>query len=59
MDITIKTPVQIKKMKIAGALAAEVLEMVAVHVVPGVTTDQLNTICHNLVTIIIVKIKEQ
>ena len=49
MAITIKMPAQIEKMKIAGALAAKVLEMVTPYVVPGVTTDKLNTICHNYI----------
>lgn len=49
MAIIIKTPTQIKKMKISGALAAEVLEMLTTHVVPGVTTDQLNMICHDYI----------
>ncbi|TXI75069.1 MAG: type I methionyl aminopeptidase, partial [Dokdonella sp.] len=44
---TIKTPQEIEKMRIAGRLAAEVLEMVAAHVKPGVTTEQLDQICHD------------
>ena len=46
MSVTIKTPEQIEKMRIAGRLAAEVLEMIAQHVKPGVTTEELDTICH-------------
>ena len=46
MSVTIKTPEQIDKMRIAGRLAAEVLEMIAPHVKPGVTTEELDTICH-------------
>lgn len=42
-----KTPEQIEKMRIAGRLAAQVLEMVAEHVQVGVTTDHLNQICHD------------
>lgn len=34
-------------MRIAGRLASEVLDMIAEYVVPGVTTDELNTLCHN------------
>lgn len=49
MPIHIKTADEIAKMRIAGRLAAEVLEMIAPHVVPGVTTDQLNTICHDYI----------
>ncbi len=47
MAIIIKTPQEIEKMRIAGRLAAEVLEMIEPHVVPGITTDKLNTICHD------------
>lgn len=47
MSISLKTPEQIAKMRIAGRLAAEVLDLITEHVVPGVTTDELNTICHN------------
>ncbi|MDO9321026.1 MAG: type I methionyl aminopeptidase [Pseudomonas sp.] len=49
MTVTIKTPAEIEKMRIAGRLAAEVLEMIGEHVKPGVTTDQLNTICHDFI----------
>lgn len=31
----------------AGALAADVLEMIAEHVRPGVTTDELDRLCHD------------
>ncbi len=47
MNITIKTPDEIKKMRVAGRLAAEVLEMIGSHVRPGITTDELNQICHD------------
>lgn len=47
MPISLKTPEQIAKMRVAGRLAAEVLDMITEHVVPGVTTDELNTICHD------------
>ncbi len=33
-------------MRVAGRLAASVLEMIESHVVPGVTTDELDRICH-------------
>jgi methionyl aminopeptidase len=45
MTITIKDQQEIEKMKIAGKLAADVLEMIEPHVQAGVTTDQLNTLC--------------
>lgn len=47
MSISLKTPEQIAKMRVAGRLAAEVLDMITEYVVPGVTTEELNTICHN------------
>ncbi|UTW02938.1 type I methionyl aminopeptidase [Amphritea atlantica] len=49
MSITIKTPEEIEKMRVAGRLAAEVLEMIAPFVKPGVTTEELNTICHDYI----------
>jgi methionyl aminopeptidase len=36
-------------MREAGRLAAEVLDMIGPHIVPGVTTDELNTLCHNYI----------
>ena len=41
-----KTPEEIAKMRVAGRLAAGVLEMIGEHVRPGVTTDELDRICH-------------
>lgn len=49
MAISIKTPEDIQKMRVAGKLAAEVLEMIEPHVVEGVTTDELNTLCHDYI----------
>lgn len=50
MSISIKTPEEIAKMRIAGKLAADVLDMIEPHVQPGVTTDELNSICHKYIT---------
>jgi methionyl aminopeptidase len=47
--ITIKTPEEIEKMRLAGRLAAEVLEMIGPSVKAGVTTDELNQICHDYI----------
>ncbi|GAB2882148.1 type I methionyl aminopeptidase [Microbulbifer echini] len=47
MTSAIKTPEQIAKMRIAGRLAAEVLEMIGEYVVPGVTTEELDRRCHD------------
>jgi len=49
MSIIIKTPEEMDKMRVAGRLAAEVLEMVEEHVKPGVTTDELDKICHDYI----------
>jgi len=46
MPVTIKTPEEIEKMRIAGRLAGEVLQMIRPHVRPGITTDELDRICH-------------
>ncbi len=49
MSISIKTIDEIEKMRIAGKLAAQVLEMIEPYVVPGVSTDELNQICHDYI----------
>jgi methionyl aminopeptidase len=49
MPVTIKTQEEIEKMRVAGRLAAEVLDMITPHVKPGVTTDELNTLCHQFI----------
>lgn len=49
MAITIKTPDEIEKMRVAGQLAAEVLTMIEPYVQAGITTDELNTICHDYI----------
>jgi methionyl aminopeptidase len=46
MSITIKTPDDIARMRTAGRLAAEVLEMIEPHVRPGVSTEELDELCH-------------
>ncbi|MFU8763195.1 MAG: type I methionyl aminopeptidase [Haliea sp.] len=50
MAVTIKTEAEIAKMRIAGRLAAEVLEMIEPLVVPGITTGELDRICHEHIT---------
>ena len=49
MTVTLKTPEDIAKMRVAGKLAAEVLEMIADYVKPGVTTEELDRICHDYI----------
>ena len=46
MSIPIKTPEEQVRMRVAGQLAAEVLEMIAEHVRPGITTGELDALCH-------------
>jgi methionyl aminopeptidase len=46
MHITIKSPEDQLKMREAGRLAAEVLDMIGPHVVPGVTTEELDRLCY-------------
>ena len=45
----IKSPDAIEKMRIAGRLAAEVLDMIKPYIVPGVTTLELDTRCHDYI----------
>ena len=49
MSVTLKSPEEIEKMRVAGRLAAEVLKMIAPHVQPGVTTDALDRLCHDYI----------
>lgn len=49
MSITIKNESEINKMRVAGKLAAEVLEMIEPFVIPGVTTNELDQICHDYI----------
>ena len=49
MTIKIKTPEEIEKMRVAGRMAAEVLEMIEPHIQVGVTTNELNQICHDYI----------
>ncbi|MGB5538701.1 MAG: type I methionyl aminopeptidase [Gammaproteobacteria bacterium] len=49
MPVTIKTPDEIEKMRVAGHLAGEVLQMIRPHVQPGITTGELDRICHDYI----------
>ena len=46
MAVTLKTPEEIEKMRVAGRLASEVLDYISAYVKPGVTTARLNDLCH-------------
>jgi methionyl aminopeptidase len=49
MQVTVKTPAEQEQMRVAGRLAADVLDMIGSHIVPGVTTDELNACCHEYI----------
>jgi methionyl aminopeptidase len=49
MGVTIKNREEIEKMRVAGRLASEVLDMIGDAVKPGVTTEQLDDICHKFI----------
>ena len=50
MAVSIKSPQEVDKMRVAGRLAAEVLDFIAPHVKSGVTTDRLDRLCHDYIT---------
>ncbi len=50
MTVTIKTPEEQQKMRVAGRLAADVLDMIGDYVKPGITTGELDRICHEFIT---------
>ncbi len=50
MTVSIKNEEQQDKMRVAGRLAADVLDMVGDYVKPGVTTEELDRICHEYIT---------
>ena len=49
MSISIKSPGQVEKMRMAGKLASSVLEMIGEHVRTGVSTEKLDQICHDFI----------
>ncbi len=49
MTVSLKTADEIAKMRVAGKLAADVLMMIGPYVKAGVTTEELNTICHDYI----------
>ena len=46
MSVSIKTPEEITRMRVAGRLAAEVLDFITPHVKPNVKTEELDALCH-------------
>ncbi len=49
MSVNIKTPEEITRMRVAGRLAGEVLDFITPHVRPGVTTGELDRLCHDYI----------
>jgi methionyl aminopeptidase len=49
MAVSIKTADEIAKMRVAGRLAADVLRMIRPHVRPGITTEELDRLCHDYI----------
>ena len=49
MAVSIKSPQEIEKMRVAGQLAAEVLDFIAPHVKVGATTGELDRLCHDFI----------
>jgi methionyl aminopeptidase len=49
MAVSIKTAEELEKMRVAGRLAAQVLEMIAPHVEVGISTGELDRICHDYI----------
>ncbi len=47
--VTIKTEQDIENLRVSGRLAAQVLEMIADHIKPGVSTEYLDDICHDYI----------
>jgi methionyl aminopeptidase len=47
MSVSIKNTEQIEKMRVAGRLAGQVLDMITPYVQPGVSTEELDRICHD------------
>lgn len=50
MTISLKSADEIEKMRVAGALASSVLTMIEPHVKAGITTAELDRICHEFIT---------
>ncbi|MBW3566665.1 MAG: type I methionyl aminopeptidase [Proteobacteria bacterium] len=50
MSVSIKSPEDIEKMRKVGRLAGEVLEMIGEYIKPGITTGEIDRICHEFIT---------
>lgn len=49
MPVSIKSPPEVEQMRLAGKLAADVLEMIEPFILPGVTTEELDRRCHDYI----------
>jgi len=49
MSIIIKSANEIEKMRIAGKLAADVLEFIEPYIIPGITTNEIDKLCHDYI----------
>jgi methionyl aminopeptidase len=49
MQVTIKSPAEQDQMRVAGRLAADVLDMIGPYIVPGITTEEINARCHEFI----------
>ena len=47
MNVSLKTPEDIEKMRVAGRLASEVLDFITPHVKSGIATGKLDELCHD------------
>jgi methionyl aminopeptidase len=48
-QISLKTPEEQEKLRVAGALAADVLDMIGEHIAPGVSTEELDRLCNEYI----------
>ena len=49
MNVPIKTPSEIEKMREAGRQAASVIEMITPHVKAGISTGEIDRLCHEYI----------
>jgi methionyl aminopeptidase len=49
MPVHLKSPEEIEKMRVAGRLAGDVLDYIAPLIKPGVTTDEIDRLCHEFI----------
>jgi methionyl aminopeptidase len=48
-QVSLKSPEAQEKLRVAGRLAADVLDMIGEHVVPGISTEELDRICNDYI----------